>query len=95
MVLTALFLVVIMGATHGRAPAGFAPIAIGLALTLIHLISIPVTNTSVNPARSTAVAVFAGSGAMGQLWLFWLAPLLGGLIGGIAYKWIGADGPPR
>ncbi len=94
-VLTALFLVVIMGATHGRAPAGFAPIAIGLALTLIHLISIPVTNTSVNPARSTAVAVFAGSGALGQLWLFWLAPLLGGLIGGIAYKWIGADGPPR
>lgn len=92
-VLTAFFLVVIMGATHGRAPAGFAPIAIGLALTLtlIHLISIPVTNTSVNPARSTAVAVFAGSGALGQLWLFWLAPLLGGLIGGIAYKWIGAE----
>ena len=93
-VLTALFLVVIMGATHGRAPAGFAPIAIGLALTLIHLISIPVTNTSVNPARSTAVAVFAGSGALGQLWLFWLAPLLGGLIGGIAYKWIGASDVP-
>jgi aquaporin Z len=80
-----------MGATHGKAPAGFAPIAIGLALTLIHLISIPVTNTSVNPARSTAVAVFAGSGALGQLWLFWLAPLLGGLIGGIVYKWIGAE----
>ena len=94
-VLTALFLVVIMGATHGRAPAGFAPIAMGLALTLVHLISIPVTNTSVNPARSTAVAVFAGSGALGQLWLFWLAPLLGGLIGGIAYKWIGTDPPPR
>jgi len=93
-VLTALFLVVIMGATHGRAPAGFAPIAIGLALTLIHLISIPVTNTSVNPARSTAVAVFAGSGALGQLWLFWLAPVLGGLIGGIAYKWIGASDVP-
>lgn len=90
-VLTAMFLVLIMGATHGRAPTGFAPLAIGLGLTLIHLISIPVTNTSVNPARSTAVAVFAGSGALGQLWLFWVAPLLGGLIGGIAYKWIGAE----
>ena len=90
-VLTALFLVVIMGATHGRAPAGFAPIAIGLALTLIHLISIPVTNTSVNPARSTAVALFAGSGAISQLWLFWVAPILGAAIGGIAYKWIGSD----
>ena len=90
-VLTAVFLVVIMAATHGRAPAGFAPIAIGLALTLIHLISIPVTNTSVNPARSTAVAVFAGSGALSQLWLFWVAPILGALIGGIAYKWIGND----
>lgn len=89
-VLTAFFLIVIMGATHGNAPAGFAPIAIGLALTLIHLISIPVTNTSVNPARSTAVALFAGSGALSQLWLFWLAPLLGGLIGGIVYKWMGA-----
>ena len=88
-VLTAAFLVVIMGATHGRAPAGFAPLAIGLALTLIHLISIPVTNTSVNPARSTAVALFAGSGAVGQLWLFWVAPLLGGLIGGMIYKWLG------
>ncbi|RRU11337.1 aquaporin Z [Stenotrophomonas sp. 278] len=90
-VLTAMFLVVIMGATHGRAPAGFAPLAIGLALTLIHLISIPVTNTSVNPARSTAVAVFAGSGALAQLWLFWVAPLLGGMIGGLIYKWIGAE----
>lgn len=90
-VLTAVFLIVIMGSTHGRAPAGFAPIAIGLALTLIHLISIPVTNTSVNPARSTAVAFFAGSGAVGQLWLFWLAPVLGGLIGGVACKWIGAE----
>ena len=90
-VLTAVFLVVIMGATHGRAPAGFAPIAIGLALTLIHLISIPVTNTSVNPARSTAVALFAGSGAISQLWLFWVAPILGAAIGGIAYKWIGSD----
>jgi aquaporin Z len=87
-VLTAAFLVVIMGATHGRAPAGFAPLAIGLALTLIHLISIPVTNTSVNPARSTAVALFAGSGAVSQLWLFWIAPLLGGLIGGMIYKWL-------
>ncbi len=90
-VMTAMFLVVIMGATHGKAPAGFAPIAIGLALTLIHLISIPVTNTSVNPARSTAVALFAGPGAIGQLWLFWVAPFLGALIGGIAYKWIGSE----
>ncbi len=90
-VLTAVFLIVIMGATHGRAPAGFAPIAIGLALTLIHLISIPVTNTSVNPARSTAVAVFAGAGAISQLWLFWVAPILGALIGGVAYKWLGSD----
>ncbi len=89
--LTAFFLVVILGATHHRAPAGFAPIAIGLALTLIHLISIPVTNTSVNPARSTGVALFAGSGAIGQLWLFWLAPILGGLIGGFLYKWLGDD----
>ena len=87
-VLTAFFLIVIMGATHGRAPAGFAPIAIGLALTLIHLISIPVTNTSVNPARSTGVALFAGSGAMGQLWLFWLAPILGGIAGGVLYRWL-------
>ncbi|GAB3513475.1 aquaporin Z [Pseudoxanthomonas daejeonensis] len=87
-VLTAFFLVVIMGATHNKAAAGFAPIAIGLALTLIHLISIPVTNTSVNPARSTGVAVFAGSGAMGQLWLFWLAPLIGGALGGIIYAWL-------
>ncbi|WP_372013025.1 aquaporin Z [Pseudoxanthomonas sp. 10H] len=86
--LTAFFLVVIMGATHGRAPAGFAPIAIGLALTLIHLISIPVTNTSVNPARSTGVALFAGAGAMGQLWLFWVAPLVGGALGGITYAWL-------
>ena len=90
-VMTMFFLIIILGATDKRAPAGLAPIAIGLALTLIHLISIPVTNTSVNPARSTAVAVFAGSGALSQLWLFWLAPLLGGLIGGIAYKWIGTE----
>jgi aquaporin Z len=87
-VLTAFFLIVIMGATHGKAPAGFAPIAIGLALTLIHLISIPVTNTSVNPARSTGVALFAGSGALGQLWLFWVAPLIGGALGGIIYAWL-------
>ena len=92
-VMTAMFLVVIMGATHQRAPVGFAPIAIGLALTLIHLISIPVTNTSVNPARSTGVALFAGSGAMSQLWLFWLAPLLGGMLGGVVYKWLGRERP--
>lgn len=85
-VLTAFFLFIIMGVTHDNAPAGFAPIAIGLALTLIHLISIPVTNTSVNPARSTAVAFFQGSWALEQLWLFWVAPLLGGAIGGFAYK---------
>ena len=88
LVLTAFFLLVIMGATHGRAAAGFAPIAIGLALTLIHLVSIPVTNTSVNPARSTGVALFAGPGAIGQLWLFWLAPLAGGALGGILYAWL-------
>lgn len=90
-VLTAFFLIVIMGSTHGRAPASFAPIAIGLALTLIHLISIPVTNTSVNPARSTGVALFAGPTAISQLWLFWLAPILGGLLGGVIYKAIGKD----
>ncbi|MGX5730042.1 aquaporin Z [Pseudoxanthomonas beigongshangi] len=90
-VLTAFFLIVIMGSTHGRAPAGFAPIAIGLALTLIHLISIPVTNTSVNPARSTGVALFAGPTAISQLWLFWLAPILGGLLGGVIYKALGKD----
>lgn len=90
-VLTGFFLIVIMGATHRRAPAGFAPLAIGLALTLIHLISIPVTNTSVNPARSTAVAVFAGSGALSQLWLFWVAPIAGGLIGGLIYRWLEKD----
>lgn len=84
-VLTAVFLYVILGATDGRAPVGFAPIAIGLALTLIHLVSIPVTNTSVNPARSTGVAFFAGGWALGQLWLFWLAPLLGAVIAGATY----------
>lgn len=92
-VMTAMFLVIIMGATHQRAPVGFAPIAIGLALTLIHLISIPVTNTSVNPARSTGVALFAGSGAISQLWMFWVAPILGAVIGGILYKWLGHDRP--
>ena len=92
-VLTAFFLIVIMGATHNRAPAGFAPIAIGLALTLIHLISIPVTNTSVNPARSTGVAVLVAGTPMSQLWLFWLAPILGGAIGGLFYKWLGHDRP--
>ena len=90
-VMTAMFLVIIMGATHARAPAGFAPIAIGLGLTLIHLISIPVTNTSVNPARSTGVALFVGGGAVAQLWMFWVAPILGGLIGGTIYKWLGRD----
>ena len=92
-VMTAMFVIVIMGATHRRAPAGFAPIAIGLALTLIHLISIPVTNTSVNPARSTGVALFAGSGAISQLWVFWVAPIVGGIVGGLLYKWLGPDRP--
>lgn len=92
-VMTAMFVIVIMGATHRKAPAGFAPIAIGLALTLIHLISIPVTNTSVNPARSTGVAVFAGSGAISQLWVFWAAPIVGGIVGGLIYKWLGPDRP--
>jgi len=84
--MTAIFLFVIMGATSRSAPPGFAPIAIGLCLTLIHLISIPVTNTSVNPARSTAVAVFAGDWALAQLWLFWIAPIVGGVLGALAYK---------
>lgn len=91
LVLTFFFLVVILGATHGRAPVGFAPIAIGLALTLIHLISIPVTNTSVNPARSTGPAIFVGGWALAQLWLFWVAPIVGALIGGFVYRWLGAD----
>jgi len=84
-VLTAFFLIVIMGATDERAPKGFAPIAIGLCLTLIHLVSIPVTNTSVNPARSTGPAIFAGGWALQQLWMFWVAPLIGGAIGGVIY----------
>jgi aquaporin Z len=85
-VLTAFFLVIIMGSTHERAPAGFAPIAIGLGLTLIHLISIPVTNTSVNPARSTGPALIVGGEALRQLWIFWLAPIAGGIIGGALYR---------
>jgi aquaporin Z len=85
-VLTAFFLIIILGATTSRVPAGFAPIAIGLALVLIHLISIPVTNTSVNPARSTGVALFADGWALQQLWLFWVAPLVGGALGGIIHK---------
>ena len=85
-VMTAMFLFIIMGSTHASAPAGFAPLAIGLGLTLIHLVSIPVTNTSVNPARSTGVAFFAGAWAIGQLWLFWVAPLLGGVIGGVLFR---------
>ncbi|WP_028601500.1 aquaporin Z [Ottowia thiooxydans] len=90
-VMTAVFLFVIMGATDKRAPAGFAPIAIGLCLTLIHLVSIPVSNTSVNPARSTGVALFAQTGAVGQLWLFWLAPIVGGIIGAVVYKMVATN----
>jgi len=90
-VMTAMFLIVIMGATDSRAPAGFAPIAIGLCLTLIHLISIPVTNTSVNPARSTGVAVFVGGWAVAQLWLFWVAPIVGGILGAVIYRIIGRE----
>ncbi|MCB1527951.1 MAG: aquaporin Z [Hyphomicrobiaceae bacterium] len=85
-VLTAFFLIIILGSTDSRAPAGFAPIAIGLALTVIHLIAIPVSNTSVNPARSTSQALFAGGDAITQLWLFWAAPIVGGIIGGLLYK---------
>lgn len=88
-VLTAFFLLIILGSTHGRAPAGFAPIAIGLALTLIHLISIPVTNTSVNPARSTGQAIFVGGWALQQLWLFWVAPIVGAAIGAVVWKAVG------
>jgi len=88
LVMTAVFLFVIMGSTHGKAPAGFAPLAIGLALVLIHLVSIPVTNTSVNPARSTGPALFVGGWALAQLWLFWVAPIAGGVIGALAFRWI-------
>jgi aquaporin Z len=86
-----MFLVVILGATDKRAPQGFAPIAIGLCLTLIHLISIPVTRTSVNPARSTGVAVFAGGWAISQLWLFWVAPIIGGMLGAAIYRFTGNE----
>jgi aquaporin Z len=89
-VMTMFFLLVILGATDARAPAGFAPIPIGLALTLIHLISIPVTNTSVNPARSTGVALYVGDWAVGQLWLFWVAPIIGALLGAVAYRFVGS-----
>jgi aquaporin Z len=88
-VMTMMFLLIILGATSKRAPAGFAPLAIGLGLTLIHLISIPVTNTSVNPARSTAVALYVGDWAVGQLWMFWLAPIVGALLGAAVYRMIG------
>ena len=90
-VITALFLIVIVGATSKRAPAGFAPIAIGLALTFFHLVSIPVSNASLNPARSTATAIFGGAEAVGSLWLFWVAPIIGGLIGGLIGKWLQED----
>lgn len=90
-VMTMMFLVVILGATDKRAPQGFAPIAIGLCLTLIHLISIPVTNTSVNPARSTGVTLFAGDWAISQLWLFWVAPIIGGMLGAVVYRFIGSE----
>jgi aquaporin Z len=90
-VMTAFFLLIIMGSTHSRAPAGFAPIAIGLGLTLIHLISIPVTNTSVNPARSTGPALVVGGLALQQLWIFWLAPIAGAVIGGALYRWLSPE----
>jgi aquaporin Z len=90
-VLTFFFLIVILGATDKLAPAGFAPLAIGLSLTLIHLISIPITNTSVNPARSTGQAPFVGDWATAQLWMFWVAPLVGAVIAGVVYRWLGAS----
>jgi len=90
-VMTFMFLIIILGATDKRAPAGLAPIAIGLGLTLIHLISIPVTNTSVNPARSTGVALFQGSWAISQLWLFWVAPIVGAALAGVVYNWLGKE----
>ena len=93
-VMTAFFLIVILGATDRRAPAGLAPVAIGLALTLIHLVSIPVTNTSVNPARSTGVALFVGDWAVAQLWLFWLAPMAGAALGAVIYRAIGREDSP-
>src|SRR3954453_19201792 len=90
-VMTMMFLFIIMGATHGKAPVGFAPLAIGLGLTLIHLVSIPITNTSVNPARSTGPALFVGGWAIAQLWLFWAAPLIGGALGGVLYRWLSEE----
>ncbi len=90
-IMTFMFLIIILGATDERAPAGFAPLAIGLGLTLIHLISIPVTNTSVNPARSTGPAIFVGGWAMAQLWLFWVAPILGAALAGFCYRWLGSS----
>src|SRR5215218_3105796 len=90
-VMTMMFLFIIMGATHGKAPVGFAPLAIGLGLTLIHLVGIPITNTSVNPARSTGPAVFVGGWALAQLWLFWLAPIIGGALGGLRYRWLSEE----
>ena len=90
-VMTMMFLLIILGATDRRAPNGFAPLAIGLGLTLIHLISIPVTNTSVNPARSTGVALFAGDWALSQLWLFWVAPIIGAVLGALVYKFLGSE----
>ncbi len=90
-VMTFMFLIIILGATDKRAPAGLAPVAIGLGLTLIHLISIPVTNTSVNPARSTGVAVIEGGWAISQLWMFWVAPIVGAALAGVAYKWLGSE----
>src|SRR6478672_892622 len=92
-VMTFFFLVVILGSTHKMASTGFAPVAIGLCLTLIHLVSIPITNTSVNPARSTGPAIFVGGWALGQLWLFWVAPLIGAVIGGVVYRWVGGEEP--
>jgi aquaporin Z len=90
-VMTFMFLIIILGATDERAPAALAPVAIGLGLTLIHLISIPVTNTSVNPARSTGVALFEGGWAINQLWLFWIAPVIGAVLAGVVYKWLGSS----
>jgi aquaporin Z len=90
-VMTAMFLLVILGATSVRAPAGFAPLAIGLTLTIIHLVSIPVTNTSVNPARSTGVAIFQGGWALGQLWAFWVAPFVGAALAGLIHRWLGTE----
>ncbi len=90
-VMTMMFLFIIMGSTHGKAPAGFAPLSIGLGLCLIHLVSIPITNTSVNPARSTGPALFVGGWALQQLWLFWVAPLIGGVFGGVVYRWLSEE----